>query len=386
MTMILRAAFAAVLALPVAIAVAAEDPYAVPDAAPATDVLTEARGAAGAPALTEAPAAPVQVVPGGTATGLQWISDEQFDRQLAVVHGKVPHPEVGMFGPQSQMWRMLRYVAPGALGSGAALTLQISHPWVTAAIDEHSITRKDPLKRGRNTFRYLLQMIYGDRDQAMQAARDVRMIHDKVSGSLPYETNSFAAGSEYRANEVQAMIWVHATLWHTIVTTFEQSIEKMTPAEKERFYQETKLFAYMFGIPDEALPRSWPEFDEYVQGMKASGTLQATPASKELFGYLFGWHGFTLYLPLKYAKLAAAANLPPDLRQQYGLKYGPVRESFFKTTLWASRVGHKFPVGFITKNPVHKEAVARLRGERASWWTRLELRLALGQPALVNNR
>lgn len=329
---------------------------------------------------------PVYAVPGTERiTQLMWIDDAQFDRQLEVVHGKVPDPSIGVFGPHSMMWHMLRHVAPGALGSGRALLLQISHPWVTAGIDEHSVTRTDPLKRGRNTFKYLLQMIYGDRDQAMQAARDVRMIHEKVRGYLPYQAGSFQAGTEYRANEVQAMIWVHATLWETIVMTYEQSIGPLTPNEKERFYQETKLFAYMFGIPDQALPKNWEDFLAYCQAMRDSGTLEASPAAQELANYLFGWHGVMMYFPLKYAKLAAAANLPPDLREGYGLKYGPLRQSFFRTTLWMSRVGHKVTPGFITKNPVHQEAVARLKGKRASWWSRWRIKVALGQPSLVND-
>jgi len=329
---------------------------------------------------------PVYAVPGTERiTKLMWIDDAQFERQLEVVHGKSPDPNIGLFGPHSVMWRLNRHFTPAALGSGRALLLQIAHPWVTAAIDEHSITRTDPLKRGRNTFRYLLQMTYGTRDQAMQAARDVRVIHDRIVGHLQQQAGTFGEGTEYRANEVQAMIWVHATLWETLVMTYEQSIGPLSATDKERFYQETKLFAYLFGIPDEALPKNWDDFLVYCQQMRDSGTLEVTPATQQLADYLFGWHGVMMYFPLKYAKLAASANLPPDLREAYGLKYGPIRQSFFRTSLWMSRVGHKVTPGFITKNPVHKEAVARLKGKRASWWTRTQINMALGQKTLVND-
>lgn len=339
-----------------------------------------------AAAVEDTAPAPVYAVAGTERiTQLMWIDDEQFDKQLELVHGKIPDANIGLFGPHSMMWRMQRYFTPAALGSGRALLLQISHPWVTAGIDEHSITRNDPLKRGRNTFRYLLTMMYGNRDQAMQAARDVRTIHEKIRGYMPYRAGTFGEGTEYRANEVQAMIWVHATLWETLMMTYEQSIGPVNASDKERYYQETKLFAYMFGIPEAALPKTWEDFLVYCQQMRDSGTLEASPASKELAGYLFGWHGFMLYFPLKYASLAAAANLPPDLREGYELKYGPIRQSFFRTTLWMSRVGHKVTPGFITKNPVHKEAVARLKGKRASWWTRTQINMALGQKTLVND-
>lgn len=316
----------------------------------------------------------------------QWIDDAQFERQLRLVHGKVPDNENGLFGPDSMMWHVGQYITPTALGSGRALLLQISHPWITAGIDAHSSLRANPLKRGRKTFRYVLSIIYGTREQAMQTARELRNIHSHVEGQLPDHAGPFTKGSEYRANEVQAMVWVHATLWETLVITYEQSVGPLSAAEKERFYQETKLFAYMFGIPDDALPKDWSAFLKYCQEMRESGTLVITPASKRLAEYLFGWHGLLLYVPGKYATLAAAANLPPNLREGYGLKYGPFRRTFFKSTLAASRAAHKIVPRGLTQNPVHKEANARIRGKRASWWTRTQLKAAFGEKRLVNDR
>lgn len=315
----------------------------------------------------------------------QWVNEEMFERQLQLVHGKAElDPKVGLFGPHSMMWQLSRYIAPGALGAGRALVLQISHPWVTAGIDEHSITRKDPLKRGRNTFRYIYTMIYGTREQAIDAARDVRIIHERVRGKLRYPAGKFMSDSEYRANEVQALLWVHATLWETLVMTYEQSVGPLNKGEKERFYQETKLFAYLFGIPDEALPANWDAFVAYCEEMRNSGMLAATPASRELAGYLFGWHGPIIWLPMQYAKVATAAYLPPDLREGYGFKYGMVKRTFFKTTLATSRVLHRITPDFMITNPVHKEAVARIAGKRASLFTRMSLKLGLGNSRLTN--
>lgn len=313
----------------------------------------------------------------------QWVTQELFEKQLLKVHGKVLDPKVGLFGPDSMMWKMSQYIVPGGVGAGRALLLQISHPWVTAGIDEHSITRKDPLKRARNTFSYILSMTFGSREQALAAARDVRTIHDRVQGHLRQRAGTFAEGSEYRASEIQAMLWVHATLWETLMLSYEQSVGKVSDDDKLRFYEETKLFAYLFGIPEEALPSNWWAFLEYCDNMRASGQLVATPASQQLAKYLFGWHGVLIWLPMQYAKLSTAANMDEPLRSSYGFTYGPVKEFIYESSTLASRVGHKIMPDFLLENPVYKEAKARVRGKRAWPFTRFQLWVAFGESSLV---
>lgn len=318
-----------------------------------------------------------------------WVTEEQFEKQLLLIHDNQRiDPKLGLFGPRSQMWRINRYLAPGLLGSGRALSLQISHPWVTAAIDEHSKTRNDPLERGRNTFRYILTMIYGDREQALQAARDVRMIHAKIQGHLPYEAGVFVNGSEYRANEEQAMIWVHATLWETLMLMYEEAIGPVSAHDKEKYYQETKLFAFLFGIREEALPATWEDFLEYCEFMRNGNHLVVTPATKELAGFLFGLKGVgpILWLPMQYEKAVTAAYLPEDLREGFGFGYGPVRKAMVRSSLWASRVGHRITPNGLTNSPAHKEAVARIKGRKASLYTRFQLWVAFGDSRLVNDR
>lgn len=361
-----------------AAALGASFPVHATDTAPAdASVLEMVQPAEAVPAMSAPP-----------AYEPAWVTEEQFEKQLLLVHGKPIDPKMGLFGPRSQMWRISRFTAPGLLGSGRALTLQIAHPWVTAGIDEHSITRNDPLKRGRDTFRYITTMIYGDRDQALQAARDVRMIHEKIRGHMPYEAGVFVNGSEYRANEEQAMIWVHATLWETLMIMYEDAIGPVSDVDKEKYYQETKLFAYLFGIREEALPKHWPDFVAYCEDMRNSDRLVVTPASKELAGFLFGVRGVgpILWLPMQYEKAVTAMYLPEDLRKGYGFGTGPVRRAMVKSTLWMSRVGHKITPGGLTKNPVHKEAVARIANKKAGWFTRFELWVAFGNSRLVNDK
>ena len=49
------------------------------------------------------------------------ISRDQFEAQLARAAAQVKDPEVGLFGPDSMMWRLSRHALFGAHGAGRAL-------------------------------------------------------------------------------------------------------------------------------------------------------------------------------------------------------------------------------------------------------------------------
>ena len=67
----------------------------------------------------------------------------------------------GMFGPDSEAWRLDRE-AMLLLGAGPrALLMQLAHPAVAAGVDEHSDFRADPWRRLDGTLRSYLRIIYG---------------------------------------------------------------------------------------------------------------------------------------------------------------------------------------------------------------------------------
>lgn len=312
-----------------------------------------------------------------------WITRDEFEQQLLKVHGSLPDPNVGLYGPGSMMWRITRYIEPGGLATGRAILMHISHPWIAQGIEEHSKSRQNLLERGRETFMYALLMVYGSRDQALQAARDVRVQHDKVKGRMPEQAGAFHAGSEYRANEADAMLWVHATMWESMMLTYELMNGPVSPEDKARFYEETKLFAYLFGIPDSALWKDWEGLVRYCEDMRNSDRIVVTPVAKDLANYLYGSHNILMWLPMKYNKLVTTANIPQDMRDAYGFKWSPVRDVVYDASIDTVRIAHWMLPNYLLENPVHREAMARIRGKRASWFTRLEIRAALGRWELV---
>jgi uncharacterized protein (DUF2236 family) len=106
----------------------------------------------------------------------------------------------GVYGPQSEAWRLNRE-ALLLLGAGPrALLLQIAHPAVAAGVDQHSDFRADPWQRLATTLRSYLTIVYGTSAAARSEIRRLNGLHRAISGP------------GYTARDPDLSLWVHATL------------------------------------------------------------------------------------------------------------------------------------------------------------------------------
>lgn len=321
----------------------------------------------------------------GSAPLPLWIDEGAFCKQLAKIHdNKLPDPREGLYGPDSMMWELTGLSFPASFGAGRALLLQVAHPWVTAGIDQHSVVRNDPLGRARRTFYHILSMTYGSMPQVMASANQVRDIHEEIEGKMTEHAGAFEYGSEYRANEINAMIWVHATLWETVVHMYEEMEHELSAEEKDQFYEETKLFAMLFGIPENALPEDWNAFMEYNRAMWESPQLTVTPNAMQLKNDLFDAQSIWMIMPLWVQKNLTAANLPARIRDQYEMKYGwwqKFNNSWIMAGAWTTQV--LLPKS-MERHPVYKEAQARLEGERLGGYNQRMIEAFFDKERLVN--
>lgn len=250
-------------------------------------------------------------------TGPRVVTREALWRELDGIRAQGLDPRVGLFGPDSAFWALGRH-SVAFLGAGRAALLQLAHPWVANAIDQHSRTRHDPLGRFRGTFSFVLTMAYGSLDQAMDAACAVHAIHGGVRGQLAETSGPFLRGGRYRANEIDALVWVQATLWETSVLLYELILGPLAPGFKEQYYQESKRFARLFGIPPAALPGDWPAFVRYNREMWDSSVLTVGEVGRELGRFLFRVHPALSPLLSRY-RLFTSMLMPARVRDQFGL-------------------------------------------------------------------
>jgi uncharacterized protein (DUF2236 family) len=291
---------------------------------------------------------------------IEAVSSEAFEGQLDIVRVVALGEREGVFGPSSVIWRVDREAAI-FLGAGRALLLQLAHPWVAAAIAEHSRTFDNPIGRFHRTFGVVFSMVFGSLDQAIAAARRLYRRHAGIQGHLPMAVGPFAAGSRYQANEIAALRWVHATLTETALLVHDLVLEPLRHDQRERYYAEGKLLAALFGIPPGCLPADWTAFATYNETMWKSDTLTVSPAACEIAQLLLSGAGTWLCPPQWYRALTAHL-LPPRLRQGFGLRYDSAERRLAEDALaWLRHFYPGLPEQLRYVGPYH-EAKARLSG------------------------
>jgi uncharacterized protein (DUF2236 family) len=250
---------------------------------------------------------------------IETVSRKDFEEQLETIRVFAPGGAEGIFGPASVIWRVDRESAI-FLGAGRGLLLQLAYPWEAAAISEHSRTFADPIGRFHRTFGVVFGMVFGSLDQAVASARRLHRRHAAVRGHLATAVGPFAAGSYYRANEIAALRWVHATLTETALLVHDLVLERLRHGERERYYGESRRFAALFGIPRGCLPADWTAFATYNERMWESDTLTVSPAACEIAQRFLSGSGTWLCPPQWYRALTAHM-LPSRLRHGFGLRY-----------------------------------------------------------------
>src|ERR1700746_398678 len=134
------------------------------------------------------------------------VTEADLERELVMVRSVAARESAGIFGPGSVSWRLDREAAV-FLGAGRALLLQLAHPWVAAAIAEHSQSLNDPIGRFQRTFNVTLTMMFGTTTQAVAAARKLHRRHSGICGALSESSGAYSAGSVYKANDLAALRW-----------------------------------------------------------------------------------------------------------------------------------------------------------------------------------
>jgi len=311
------------------------------------------------------------------------VSEAGFERRLDDVRAAAAGPSAGVFGPNSMMWRVDREAAV-FLGAGRALLLQLAHPWVAAAIADHSQSLDDPIGRFHRTFDSVFTMVFGSLDQAMSAARRLHRRHAEIGGALPRALGPFPAGSRYRADDVAALAWVHATLIETAALAHDLVLPPPDPIDRERYYAESRLFAALFDIPEGALPPDWASFLGACEATTQSNLLTVGDAARRIADALFYGGKTRLRAPFWY-RAVTARMLPARLREPFGLRYGEAEHRAAERALARLRLIYPRLPPLLRFVGPYREACGRLAGHaRPPLLTRLANRFWIGHDRMAD--
>ncbi len=231
----------------------------------------------------------------------------------------------GYYSPDDAIWRVGREMAL-MVGGGRALLMQAAHPLVMAGIEEHSDYRSGPWGRLERTMSTVWSIVYGSTDEADNAARRVRKIHESVNGVIGTDMGPFPAGTSYDATDPELLMWVHATLVDTALLVYTTWVGPLSERDQRAYYEDMKTNARLIGVTDEVMPDDLPAFRDWMDERLASDEICVTPMARRTAETVLRP---PLPLPLVPAwealNLVTVSLLPPKLRDGYGLSWDPAR-------------------------------------------------------------
>jgi uncharacterized protein (DUF2236 family) len=166
---------------------------------------------------------------------------------------------------------------------------------------------------------------FGTRAEAERAGAAVQAVHGRVKGSTATRLGRFPAGTPYSADDPDLMLWVHATLVEASLSAYQRFEHPLTRREQESYYREMAVVARLFGVPADIIPPTLGDFRTYFSAQIASNTITVTGIAREIAEVILR---APLPAPLRMFapahRLATAAQLPPRLREEFGLRWTPL--------------------------------------------------------------
>ena len=213
------------------------------------------------------------------------------------------------------------------LSGPRALLVMAAHPVAFAGFFAHTGALDDPYARLRRTAVVMDSIAFGSKAEANRRSARVRAMHRRVSGHLREDAGHFAAGTPYRADDPELLLWILAALAESAMLVYRKYVRSLSRDELDRLWRDYRLVGRRFGLRERDMPRDIDAFEAYMAAMYASGDLYVTPAARELA------IDIVLHppVPLHARPVVELVNqitvglLPADLRHQYGFRWDPVR-------------------------------------------------------------
>src|SRR3954471_10561110 len=118
-----------------------------------------------------------------------------------------------------------------ALSGPRALLLMAAHPVAFAGFFAHTGALDDPYARLRRTGQVLDSVAFRSRAEADRRTARVRAMHARVSGVLGEDAGRFPAGTPYRADDPELLLWILAALAESAMFVYGRYVRTLTREE-----------------------------------------------------------------------------------------------------------------------------------------------------------
>lgn len=222
----------------------------------------------------------------------------------------------GLFGPDSATFEV-HGDASMIIGGLRALLLQTMHPLAMAGVADHSDYRNDPLGRLHRTGGFVGTTTFGTTDEAEQAIRIVRHIHERVEGTAP-------DGRPYRATDPHLLQFVHCTEVDSFLRArVRYGATPLSTGAGDRYVEEMAVVAEKLGV--RRAPRSREELAAVLDSYRPEHHIGSQARDTVRF---LAWPPLPLATRPAYGLVFAAATsmLPRHARRRLRLPVAPFAE------------------------------------------------------------
>lgn len=178
----------------------------------------------------------------------------------------------GYFDDRSMIRRVMRERAL-ALAGPRALLMQAAHPLAVAGLLAHSDGLGDPYERLARTARVMSTVTFGPRAEADRLTRRVRAMHRTVRGRLPAAVGRYPAGTPYRADDPELLLWILYSLVDSAVAVYTTYVGRLDRSRRAALWDDYRVMGELFGLRPGEMPPDLPALEEYGERMLSGDEL-----------------------------------------------------------------------------------------------------------------
>jgi uncharacterized protein (DUF2236 family) len=232
--------------------------------------------------------------------------------------------EAGYFTDASLLRRIHRERAL-ALSGPRALLMQAAHPLAVAGLIAHTEAADEPYDRLARTAAVMGTIGFGSKGDADRVTRRVRAMHRRVNGTLGTAAGPYPAGTPYRADDPELLMWVLFTLVDSGLVVYRNYVGRLSRAEEAAYWDDYKVVGRLFGLRVRDMPRTIADLDDYREEMLGGDRLHVTQWARERARSIVLQPPVPLYLqPLvETVNFVTIALLPDRIRDEYGFSAIP---------------------------------------------------------------
>jgi uncharacterized protein (DUF2236 family) len=238
----------------------------------------------------------------------------------------------GYFDDRSMLRRVHRERAL-ALAGPRALLMQAAHPLAVSGLLAHSTAIDEPYDRLGRTAEVMSTIGFGERREADRLCRRVRAMHRQVAGRLRGPVGPYAAGTPYRADDPELLLWVLFTLVDSGLVVYRTYVGSLSPEEEAGYWRDFQRVGRLFGLRAGDMPRTLADLDDYRRSMLEGDRLHVTDWARERA------RAIVLEPPVPWAaqpivetvNFITIALLPDRIRSEYG--FAPLPPAFARKAL-----------------------------------------------------